>query len=117
MSCTACMQPWRSHRMPLHPLLQVSYGLSWANEDRRGQGHRTCPTLDAVSLQHGMLPSIVLAAGAHAAAVVSAHGHDLDMLELPVSRDGRCRPSSFRCPQHLTDHVLDRLWLLGTWLR
>ena len=42
------------------------------------------PTLAALPLRVGGLPSALVAAGAHSAAVLSEHGRILDELELPV---------------------------------
>ena len=48
------------------------------------EGHAVAPTLTALPLRVGGLPSALLAAGAHSAAVLSEHGRVLDELELPV---------------------------------
>ena len=42
------------------------------------------PTLTALPLRVGGLPSALLAGGAHSAAVLSEHGRILHALELPV---------------------------------
>ena len=42
------------------------------------------PTLEALPLRAGGLPTVLLAAGAHTAVFLSEHGDTLDSLELPV---------------------------------
>ena len=58
----------------------------WSNQHRQGQGQQVAPTLRAMQLRaDGSGPHVMLAAGSHTAAIVSAQGHQLDLLNLPVS--------------------------------
>ena len=68
----------------IRPRLQVSTATAWTNHVGNEEGHAVAPTLTALPLRVGGLPSALLAAGAHSAAVLSEHGRILDELELPV---------------------------------
>ena len=57
---------------------------AWANAPGTPVGARVAPTLEPLALRAGGAPVVVLAGGAHAATVLSEHGHRLDMLEFPV---------------------------------
>lgn len=80
---------------------QVSAGTSWSNSvGADDEGHAVAPTLDAIPLRTGGVAVAVLAAGAHTAALLSEHGHILDLLDLPVIP----RPSSPPCLCALPGH-------------
>lgn len=52
------------------------------------------PTLEALPLRAGGMPTVLLAAGANTALFLSEHGETLDSLELPVCPE----PSHWRVP-------------------
>lgn len=67
--------------------MQNAHGITWSNQHRQGQGQRVAPTLRAMQLRaDGTGPHVLLAAGSHLAAILSAQGHQLELLNLPVSR-------------------------------
>ena len=63
---------------------QVNAGTSWTNHIGNEEGHSVAPTLEALPLRAGGLPTVLLAAGAHTAVFLSEHGDIMDSLELPV---------------------------------
>ena len=65
---------------------QNAQGVMWSNQHRQGQGQQVAPTLRAMQLRaDGSGPHVMLAAGSHTAAIISPQGHQLDLLNLPVS--------------------------------
>jgi len=71
--------------------LQNAHGLTWSNQHRQGQGQQVTPTLRALQLRaDGSGPHVLLAAGSHTAIILSAQGHTLDLLTLPVSFFSTC---------------------------
>lgn len=64
--------------------MQVHASAAWANAPGTPAGARVAPTLEPLALRAGGAPLVVLAGGAHAATVLSEHGHRLDMLDFPV---------------------------------
>ena len=62
----------------------MNAGTAWTNHVGNEEGHAVAPTLTALPLRVGGLPSALLAAGAHSAVVLSERGRILDELELPV---------------------------------
>jgi hypothetical protein len=62
---------------------QVALGLTWNNHGSHVEGHKSVPTLEAISLRRGGLPTLILAAGNHLAAIISDQGHVLDTFNLP----------------------------------
>ena len=67
---------------------------AWANAPGTPAGARVAPTLEPLALRAGGAPVAVLAGGAHAAAVLSEHGHRLDLLEFPVRLPARLELAS-----------------------
>ena len=66
--------------------MQNAHGIIWSNQHRQGPGQQVTPTLRAMQLRaDGTGPHVVLAAGSHLAAIISAQGHQLELLNLPVS--------------------------------
>ncbi|KAL3153753.1 hypothetical protein ABBQ32_013344 [Trebouxia sp. C0010 RCD-2024] len=62
-----------------------AHGITWSNQHRQGQGQRVAPTLRAMQLRaDGTGPHVLLAAGSHLAAILSAQGHQLELLNLPA---------------------------------
>lgn len=61
---------------------------AWGNAPGTSAGARVAPTLEPLALRAGAVPVAVLAGGAHAATVLSEHGHRLGMLEYPVRLAG-----------------------------
>lgn len=67
--------------------VQNAHGIIWSNQHRQGQVQQVTPTLTAMQLRaDGTGPHVLLAAGSHLAAIISAQGHQLELLNLPVSR-------------------------------
>lgn len=66
--------------------VQNAHGVIWSNQHRQGQGQQVAPTLRAMQLRaDGSGPHVMLAAGSHAAVIISPQGHQLELLNLPVS--------------------------------
>lgn len=66
--------------------VQNAHGVIWSNQHRQGQGQQVTPTLRAMQLRaDGSGAHVMLAAGSHAAAIISPQGHQLELLNLPVS--------------------------------
>lgn len=66
--------------------MQNAHGVIWSNQHRQGQGQQVTPTLRAMQLRaDGTGPHVMLAAGSHTAAILSPQGHQLELLNLPVS--------------------------------
>lgn len=62
----------------------MAAGTSWTNHVGNEEGHSVAPTLEALPLRVGGLPSVLLAAGASSAVFLSERGNTLETLELPV---------------------------------
>ena len=68
-------------------VMQNAHGIIWSNQHRSGAGQQVIPTLRAMQLRaDGTGPHVMLAAGSHTAVVISPQGHQLELLNLPVSR-------------------------------
>lgn len=66
--------------------LQNAHGIIWSNQHKQEQGQQVTPTLRAMQLRaDGNGPHVLLAAGSHLAVIISAQGHQLELLNLPVS--------------------------------
>ncbi|KAK9806239.1 hypothetical protein WJX72_006852 [[Myrmecia] bisecta] len=63
---------------------QVQMGVSWTTHASSFGGRSVAPILRALPLRTGAIPSVLLAGGAHAAVVLSEHGHKLDSIEYPA---------------------------------
>ena len=64
--------------------LQYAFGVNWENWGGEAAARKVVPTLEAIPLRQGGIPTAILAAGAFTAAIVSEHGHTLDSFGLPV---------------------------------
>ena len=67
---------------------QVQTGATWYSQGfgstLQASLHQPMPSLVAMPLRAGQVPSAILAAGTYSAALLSEHGHVLDQLTLPV---------------------------------
>ena len=64
--------------------LQYSFSVNWENWGGEAGTREVVPTLEAIPLRPGGIPTAILAAGAFTAAIVSEHGNTLDSFGLPV---------------------------------
>mmetsp|Transcript_9037 Transcript_9037/g.25956 ORF Transcript_9037/g.25956 Transcript_9037/m.25956 type:complete len:704 (-) Transcript_9037:142-2253(-) len=62
---------------------QVATGASWTVHSMDNPTHKVVPTLEALSLRPGAIPSALLAGGQHMAVVLSEHGNRLAQLYYP----------------------------------
>lgn len=71
---------WKGNR-----LWQEAVGSTWATHAavQGGLSGTSEPTLRAMALRTHAVPTVILAAGDHTAAIVSEHGNVLDLLDLP----------------------------------
>lgn len=73
-------------------VMQHKVGVSWANWEGANGVLKVAPTLEAIPLRWGGIPTVLLAAGASQAAIVSEHGHVLDSFSLPVHSSSSFEP-------------------------
>ena len=69
-------------------VMQHNFGINWDNWGGGGgrqAGRRVAPTLQAMPLRCGGIPTLVLASGAFEGVVISEHGHLIDRFGFPVS--------------------------------
>lgn len=64
--------------------MQHDFGIPWNNRGSEQAERRVVPSLQAIPLRWGGIPTLLLASGAFEGVVVSEHGHLIDRMGFPV---------------------------------